>query len=138
MTTRTVLRINEVETTGGVATNIMDVEWEFVIKDKVRHTPNVTAGLDIRHFPKYHKITMDFDTQTDIFNAYMDDDGVNPVIPLFKIEYTLVGGATELWTFQASKSYVLSRGELKVEKLARRKTWRVVVICIGTRSVTWP
>lgn len=140
MVTRQILKINEVEVNSNTTTIIMDLEYEFVHKDKVRFTPNTTEGLGMRHFTKYHKIIMDFDSHTDIFDAYIDDDGKNPAIPTFSIEFNSVNAGTpevETWTFEASKSFVFSRGELRVERYVEKKPERIIVICIGTRSQTF-
>lgn len=135
MVDRQVTNINSVTINSNPATNILDVDYQFVMQDKVRHTPNVVEGLGIRNYPKYHRIIIVHDSITDIYDSYIDDDGKNPVIPSGSIEYAVLNaGVAEVatWTLQANKWYVASRGELRVEKLQERKTWQVVLIGIGT------
>jgi hypothetical protein len=142
MVDRSVMKINNVTINSNVATNILDLDYEFVIQDKVRHTPNVVAGLGIRNYPKFHRITLIFDSVTDIFDSYISEAAKNTVIPSGSIDlevYNHTTGLTqtETWTLEANKAWVAQRGELRVEKLQERKPWQVVLICIGTLAITF-
>lgn len=137
MADRQVKRINSVTINGNASTNILDLDYQFVIQDKVRHTPNVVEGLGMRNYPKYHRIILIFDSKTDIFDSYIDDDGKNPYFPSGSIEFDVLNAGTlqtETWTLQSNKWYVGNRGELRVERLQERKPWQVILIGIGTLS----
>jgi hypothetical protein len=139
MTDRQIKGINAVTINSVNAYNILDVNYEFVIRDKVRHTPNVAEGLGIRNFTKWHEIELVFDSVTSIFDPYIDDDGKNPAIPSGSIQFaTLVAGVegTETWTFEASKWFVQNRGELRVDRMSQRRPWRIKLIGIGTLTIT--
>ena len=72
MVDRSVKKINSVTIDGSTATNILDMDYQFVIQDKVRHTPNLVEGFGVRNYPKYHRLILVFDSVTDIFDSFID------------------------------------------------------------------
>ena len=140
MVDRSVKKINNVTINGSPATNILDLDYQFVIQDKVRHTPNLVEGFGIRNYPKYHRIILIFDSITSIFDSYIDDyEKYDPIpsgsISLEVFNHSTQAIQTETWTLEASKWWVAQRGELRVEKLQDRKPWQVVLIGIGTMEI---
>lgn len=142
MVDRSVMKINSVTINSNVATNILDLDYEFVIQDKVRHTPNVVAGLGIQHYPKFHRITIVFDSVTDIFDSYMSMTAKNTVIPSGSISLEVFNHdtetiQTETWTLQANKFWVTQRPELRIEKLQERKPNTISLLGIGTLGIAF-
>jgi len=139
MTGRHIFECAEVDCNGSTAENVVGYDQEFPQRIVPRITPNTTSPIGVRqHSGKHRTITIDFDSVTDIFDAYIDDDGVNPVIPSLVITFTITGGDTQVHTFEANHCYVKNRGRLVVEKSQLNKVWRIVIVCIGTRIVTHP
>lgn len=135
-----IISIDQITINSEVATNILDFDYSFVIQDQVRHTPNITAGIGIRNYPKWHIIGLTFDSWTDILDSYIRDEGVNPNIPSGSIKFTYVDEdgtvSTETWTLQANRFRVMKSDELRVEKLREHKTWEVILIGRGTITIS--
>ena len=139
MTGRQIIECTEVDCNGNTSVNVVGYNQKFDQKIVPRFTPNTTAAVGVRHHSGKHRIiTIDHDSVTDIYDAYIDDDGVNPVIPTLVITFLIKGGDTQVHTFEAAHCYVKNRGKLVVEKKTLRKVWRIEIVCIGTRIVTHP
>jgi len=140
MTDTKVLKINSVTFNSVTVLNVTDLQYRLVQKDTVRFTPNTTAGIGVRNFPKHHRITIVFDSRPTALDSYIDDDGINTAIPTFSCSLKVLRGGTEqteTWTFEASKSRVFRNGELRVDRYQERRPWEVVIIVYGTRTRTW-
>lgn len=139
MTGRHIYECTEVDCNASTSVNVVGYKQKFDQKIVPRFTPNTTAAVGVRHHSGKHRvITIDHDSATDIYDAYIDDDGVNPVIPALHLTFLIDGGDTQVHTFEANHCYVKSRGRLMIEKKRLRKVWRIVIVCIGTRTVTHP
>ena len=139
MTDRKYIGVSKITVNSVDSTNVIRVEHEYVMNLKPVTMRGTVECVDVNELPKkFHRYTLTFDTQSTVFDSYIDDDGDNPVIPSMSITLDLAGGDTELWTLQAGKSYVESRGERRIEGQVERRPGVVVVICIGTRVVTHP
>jgi len=146
MTERKIIGIQSVETTTGASTNIMDVDIWAVTDDgnedlvEVLFTPHTFEGVAFRQWAKCWLVKIVHDGWTDIYDAYIDDDGESAAIPLFKITFdikkTAANKTTEIWTFQTSKSYVMNRDELRVEIEQKRTPGAIYIVCIGTVTIT--
>lgn len=143
MVDRALLRIDSVTTPLGSSTNIVSINEEFIMQNDPRFVPNTYEGIDIKYDHEWHEITIIFDSDTDIFDAYIDDDGPNPVIPTFRIDMTMVVIATqteveERWTYTPNKVYVMNRNEGRIEEGSERQTYEYRLLAYDDRTVTFP
>lgn len=72
------IRTDLVTTPTGTATNILSVREEYVMQNNIRFVPNVYEGVDMKYDHEWREVFLTFDSDTDIFDAYIDDDGPNP------------------------------------------------------------
>ena len=127
-----------------ISRNVLAVEAEFVgggggdILD-VRFTPNTYEGVGVTEWPgKYWKMMVDFDGYTDIFDSYLNDDGVNTTVPGFSVIYDLTGGNIALHQYEASQVWTSNWDGAGMRERGERQPTRIEFVCIGTRTVTYP
>lgn len=126
--------------------NILDVDIWLVTDNleedlvEVKFTPGTIEGVDFKQYAKCWLIKVVQDGWTNVWDNYINDDGEGAVIPTlsvtFDITKTVAEKTTEVWTFQASKSYVLNRDELRVEIEQERTPGAIFVVIIGTVTIT--
>lgn len=128
--------------------NILDVDIWAITDNmnedlvEIKFTPNTIEGVGAKQWAKGWLIKINHDGKSDVWDDYIKDDDVNPIIPEFIVVFDMVddgtGAVTEVWTFQSSKCYVANRGDLTIDKEAERGEGVIFVICIGTVAVTHP
>lgn len=143
MVDRAVIRIDAVSTPAGSSTNILSYRDDFVMLNDPRFVPNVYEGIGMKFDHEYHDITIIFDSDTDIFDNYIDDDGPNPVIPSFIVDFTIITiatqtVATERWTYSVDQTYVRDRREGEIEEGRERQTFEYRIISWGDRTISHP
>jgi len=123
------------------AVNILEYEWEFVGPDgsdilDVRTTPNTYEGVGVTEWSgKHWRLKLTFDSYTDIFDSYIEDDAVNPVIAaVVNVVMKTAAGSTQVHSYETSKCYISNVDGETVEK-ATRNPVTYELVCIGTRSV---
>jgi len=141
------LGINKITVNDADETNILDVDIWAITDDmdedlvEIKFVPSTVEGVGAKQWAKGFLIKVEHDGFSDVWDSYIKEDAVNPVIPIFNVVFDVVPIgtlATEVWTFQASKCYVANRGDLSVDKEAERGEGVVFVICIGTVTITHP
>lgn len=142
MVDRALLRIDSCTTPLGTATNILDLREEFIMENDPRFVPNTYEGIGIIYNHEWHELILTFDSDTDIFDAYINDDGPNPVIPTFRIDLTMVVISTqtevsERWTYTPSKVYVTERDEGRIEEGSEHQTFDYHLLAYDDRVVTF-
>lgn len=136
--------INKVTVNSVDEENILDVKVRLMTDDlnedlvEVLFTPNTIEGVGFKQYAKVWVIQVVHDGKSTVWDSYIDDDAAGAVIPNFSIEYDIGGGNTMLFTFEASKCYVLNRDELLVKIEQKRTPGSIFVVCIGTLVVTYP
>ena len=148
MTDRIYLGIQKITVNVSDETNILDVDIWAITDDmdedlvEIKFTPNTVEGVGAKQWAKGWLIKVVHDGKSDVWDAYIKDDVVNPVIPAFVVTFDIVTAGvvgTEVWTFQAADyCYVANRGDLTIDKEQERGEGVVFVICIGTVAVTHP
>ena len=143
MVDRAVIRVDAVRTPAGTSTNILSFADEFITQNQPRFVPNVYEGVGMKFDHKWHELTIIFDSDTDIFDNYIDDDGPNPVVPSLIIDFTIVviatqAQATERWTYTGNKIYVRGRGDGEIEEGRERQPFEYRLIAYDERDISYP
>lgn len=142
MVDRALLHIDRATTPSGFSMNIISLREEHVMQNDPRFVPNTYEGIGMKWDHKWREIILTFDSDTDIFDAYINDDGPNPVIPTFSIRMTMVIIATqtevtETWTYCPSKIYVVDRPEGRIEEGSERQTFEYHLLAYDTKTVAF-
>lgn len=147
MTDRKLTGINNVTVNSVPETNVMDVDIWYVTDElsedlvEVIQMANVIEGVGFKQYAKCWLVKITHDGWTNIYDAYINDDGKGSVLPNFSITFdtlTIGVAGTQLWTFQASKSYILNPDDVAFELDQKRTPGAIFVLCIGTVAVTHP
>ncbi len=147
MTDRKYTGIASVTAGVNTETNILDVDIWAVTDEgnedlvEVLFTPNTIEGIGFKQWAKGWLIRVVTDGWTDIWDDYLSDDGEGSVIVTFVVTFDIVTAGvvgTEVWTFQASKSYIQDRENVGVEIEQKRTPGEIFVLCIGTADITYP
>ena len=117
-----------------------------------RTVPNTTNPVGVRHHHKWYEVVFGIDERmyTVLYNYDVETGGGtgkaivpggdNTPLGLFKVTLNYWNGTawvTELWTFEADKSYVANHRQ-DIRDGENNQIEEVKIICIGTRSVTLP
>ena len=147
MTHRKFLGIQKITVNSVDATHILDVEISLVTDDmdedlaEVKFTPNTIEGIAFKQYGKCWLIKVVHDGFTSIYDSYIDDDGEGTVLPTFIVTFNIVKTAanktTEVWTFEAGKSYIYNRDDVKAEIEQKRNPGIVYIVCIGDVTHTF-
>ena len=140
MVDRALISIDRVTTPSGNCVNIVSIREEFVMQNDPRFVPNTYEGIGMKWDHEWHEIMLTLDSDTDIFDAYIDDDGPNPVIPTFSITMTMVVIATqtqvtETWTYHPNRVYVMDRPEGRIEGGSERQTFEYHLLAYDDKAV---
>jgi hypothetical protein len=140
MTDRKLKGIQKITVNAADETNVLDVEIKLAPDDflEPQFVPNTIAALGVKQWEKFWVVTITHDSWSSVWDSYLNDDGEGAVIPSFSITFELADTGTEVWTAEASKSYIQNRGELKAELEQERNPGVVEVIVIGTFTITHP
>ena len=144
MTDRVFMGINKITVNVSDESNVLDVDIWAITDDmkedlvEIKFTPGTYEGVGAKQWAKGFLVKVMHDGYSDVWDPYINDDGVNVVLPAFTVTFDLTGGGTEVWTFQANKCWVANRGDLTIDKEAERGEGVVFVICIGTVVITHP
>jgi len=143
MVDRALLRIDSVTTPSGSSTNIVSIREEHIMQSDPRFVPNTYEGIGMKWDHKWRELIIVFDSDTDIFDAYIDDDGPNPVIPTFRVDMTMVVISTqnevsERWTYAANSVYVSDRPEGRIEEGSERQPFEYHLLAYNGRTVSFP
>ena len=141
MVDRALLRIDGVTVPTGTTTNIVSIREEHVMQNDPRFVPNTHEGVGMKWDHKWREITIVFDSDTDLFDGYIDDDGPNLPIPTFRIDMTMVVIATqtqvsEVWEYCPDQVWVTDRPEGRIEEGSERKTFEYHLLAYGDKTVT--
>ncbi len=146
MTDRVYLGIQKIIVNSIDETNVLDIDMWPITDNydedlvEVKFTPNVIAGVGFKQWAKGWLIKVVHDGKSDVWDSYLSDTGEGAVIPNFTVVLNIVkdpaGKTTEVWTFEASKSYIANRDELKVAIEQERTPGAIFVVCIGDVEVT--
>lgn len=147
MTDRKITGIQKVTVNSVDETNIMDVDIWAVTEEgnedlvEVIFLANIIEGVAFKQWAKGWLVQLVHDGFTDVYDSYIADDAKGPVIPNFSITFDIVTAGvigTEIWTFQANKSYIFNRDDVQFELDQKRTPGGIFVLCIGTVAVTHP
>jgi len=141
MVDRALLTIDSVITPTGTATNIVSVREEFIMQNDPRFVPNTYEGVGMKFDHEWRQITIIFDSDTDIFDNYIDDDGPNIVIPTLTINFTMVNIGTqatqaEQWTYTNNKIWVMDRREGMIAEGSERQTFEYIILAYDDKTIT--
>jgi len=131
-------------TRGNIATNILRYEDDFVMNMTPQFIPNTFQGLDLKQDQHWRILTIVVDSETDIFDAYIDITTANTVIPAdFHVDFTLADGAatSEVWTYSGGDpvvAYIINREQGRIDDDVDRDTieYRILVAC--DKAITHP
>ena len=141
MVDRALLTLDGVTTPVGTSVNIVSVREEFVMQNDLRFVPNTYEGVGMKWDHEWYEIIIVFDSDTDIFDAYINEVGPNPAIPTFQIDMTMVVIATqaqvaERWTYHANQVWVTDRPPGRIEEGSERHTFEYHFLAYGDKNVT--
>ena len=146
MTDRKFTGINKVTVNSVDETNVLDVDIWLMTDDynedlvEVQFTPGTIEGVGFKQWAKCWLVKIVHDGWTDLWDSYIDDDGEGIALPNFSVTFDIVEDVaekvTEVWTFQANKSYIANRDEIRVEIEQERTPGAIYVVCIGTVEIT--
>jgi len=137
------IRTDSVTTPTGTATNILSVREEYIMQNNIRFVPNTIEGVGMKFDHEWREIILTFDSDVDIFDAYIDDDGPNIALGALQIDHTMVDVATqneltERWAYTANRIYVSDRPEADIEEGRERNPFEYHLLCYDTKTTTWP
>lgn len=145
MVDRALLRVDRVspDNWANITTNILRYDDNFMFQNDPRLVPNTYEGIGMKFDHEWHDITLVLDSDTDVFNPYIDDDGPNIVIPNFVVDFTVIVIATqavvtERWTYTHDSVYVRDRREGTVEEGQERHTFEYEFIAYGDKLISYP
>ena len=143
MVDRAVIRIDSVRTPAGTATNILSFDDDYIMQNDPRFVPNTYEGVGMKFDHEWHELTIIFDSDTDIFDNYIDDDGTNPFIPSFIVDFQVVivgtqTQVTERWTYTTNQTWVMERNDGKVEEGQERQPFEYRLLAYGDRTISYP
>lgn len=133
----TIFRIDSVTTGAGTATNILSMRCELVMQIEPRFIPNTYQSPGVKQDHKWWEIILTFDSDTDIFDIYYTAIAANTAFNL-QIDMTRTTPATERWTFENGKNYIVHKEFGRVEEGRDRQTFEYKVLCYGERDITTP
>lgn len=141
MVDRALLTIDGCTTPTGTSVNIVRIRDEPVMQNDPRFVPNTYEGIGMKWDHEWLEIILVFDSDTDIFDAYINEVGPNPAIPTFRIDMTMVVIATqtqvaETWEYHANQVWVTDRPEGRIEEGSERKTFEYHLLSYGNKTVT--
>ena len=142
MVDRALLTLDSCTTPVGSSVNIVSVREEFVMQNDPRFVPNTYVGIGMKWDHEWREIVLVFDSDTDIFDAYINETGQNPPIPTFRIDMTSVVISTQVtvaerWSYTANKIYVIDRPEGRIEEGSERKTFEYHLLVYDDKTVTF-
>ncbi len=134
------MRIDEVELGGDTAPNILRFEDEFLMQTTPQFLPNLFQGKDLKQDQRWRVLTLVLDSETTLFDTYIDITTANTVLPNFQLEFTLVddanwaAGTQQVWAYSGgvgNLSYMLSRREGDIHSDVPRDTieYRILTAC---------
>ena len=137
------IRTDLVTTPTGTATNILSVREEYIMQNNIRFVPNVYEGVAMKYDHEWRELVLTFDSDVDIFDAYIDDDGPNPVIPTLIIDHTMVNPQTQVeeterWSYHANSIYVRDRMPGDIVEGRERNTFEYHILAYNTKTVSTP
>lgn len=146
MADETAVKIMRIDnfTRGNIATNILRFEDDFVMNMTPQFIPNTFQGLDLKQDQQWRILTIVVDSETDIFDAYIDITTANTIIPLnFSVEFTLADGAatTEVWTYSGGTpqvSYIINREPGRIDDDVERDTIEYRILTTCDKAITHP
>ena len=125
--------------TGGVAAeNILSFREDHVHNMTPQFVPNVYKGVDVLQRAKFRRLTVVFDSDTNIFDAYWKVAAINVVMPatlVVTFDMAIADGVetTMTWTYVANKSWVTKKEFGRIEDEVKRSTFEYEIICYGTK-----
>ena len=142
MVDRALLTLDSVTTPAGTTYNIVSIREEFVKQSDPRFVPNTYEGIGMKWDHEWREIVVVLDSDTDVFNPYINDVGRNPAIPTFRIDMTSVVIATqaqvaERWAYANNQVWVTDRPEGRIEEGSERQTFEYHFLAYGDRTVTF-
>jgi hypothetical protein len=106
------LYVEDVTTNVGGCTNVLSFMEEHIMEITPQFVPNTFQGPDVKQDHKWFVLTIVVDSETNIFDTphHRITAANNPFTVLY-VDFILADGSAtrERWTYQASRSYVLSR-----------------------------
>jgi len=135
------LYIEDVTTNLGTCTNVLSFMEEHIMEITPQFVPNTFQGPDVKQDHKWFVLTITVDSETDIFDSpHLRVTNDNDPFTILTVDFILADGAStrERWTYQAARSYVMSRDEGKIDMDAARNTIQYQILMYGTRAVTHP
>ena len=134
--------VNGITISGASSTNILWYEWSFEAADggdvlTPRFTPNTYESVGVTEWPgKVWRIRLAIDSETSVFDSFINDDGVGAVIPSTVITLDKAGGGTATHTYAATKVYVANYDPyLSMSEGSENNYGVIELLCYGTRSV---
>ena len=135
------LYVEDVTTNVGSCTNVLFFMEEHIMEITPQFVPNTFQGPDVKQDHKWFVLTIRVDSETDIFDTpHHRIIAANTAFTELTVDFILADGAAtrERWTYQANRSYVMSRDEGKTDMDAARNTIEYQILMYGTRAVTHP
>lgn len=125
-------------------TNVLSFEDEFVMNMTPQFIPNTFQGVDMKQDQHWRVLTVVVDSETSIFDPYIDITTANSFIPAgnFYVEFTLADGAgtTERWAYTPgdTNAYIINRREGEIHADVPRDTIEYQLWTLCTKTVTHP
>jgi hypothetical protein len=137
-----IMRVNNFTVGAKQCTNIYGFKDELVIETMPQFTPNTYQGLALKQDHMWRILTITVDSETDIFDPYIDITTANTVFPAgnFYAEFTLADGlgTVERWAYDPAYSYILNRRDGRVDADVARDTIEYQIITRCTKTITHP
>jgi len=128
----------------GSCTNVLRFEDEFIMNMTPQFIPNTFHGIGLKQDQQWRILTVVVDSETDIFDPYIDTVTANTIIPAnFYVEFTLADGAAtvERWTYSGGApqvSYIINRLPGRIDDDVDRDTLEYQILTTCNRAVTHP
>ena len=123
---------------GVTAENVLSFADELVMNITPQFVPNYFPGVDVLEKAKFRRLTIVLDSDNTPFDLdYFVADFNITVVGTIVVTFMEADGeaSTEVWTYEAAKSWVEKKEFGRIEDGARRNTFEYSIICFGTRGI---
>ncbi|GAG41221.1 unnamed protein product [marine sediment metagenome] len=104
-------------------------------------SPWIVEGIGAKQWAKCWLLKVVHDGWTDVWDTYIEYDAEAPVIPTLVVTLEILTEGvvgTEVWTFQASKSYVSNLDDIGMRIEEKYTPGAIWILINGTVAITHP
>lgn len=132
-------KIKSVTANGVTDENVLTFREEHVMNITPQFVPNTYQGLGVLQKAKWRRLTVVFDSDSNLFDASYSVTAANTALgTAFTVKFNVADAASteETWTYQHTKSYVMKKEPGRIEDGTQRNTTEYQILMYGTRTIS--